>query len=420
MKNLKNKMDEELAVIYIDQEKGKKFIDSLSWQEEMEEEEHFMEGNVFQKKKKIYRRPLLAAASIALFLSVVTVGVTTGAFASGGRILQSLIFVKQAEEEEKKIETGIYSDEDAHIRMEITELFSDGDRVEMGVSYTALDEKGKNWIGQKGDDSIYTNEVLFSADIADDEKTGIYEEGIFYYEKAEDNSSLRFSYSYAESVREGIIFRLSGQKIRVYYALSGSEKRETDIQIRDNTKKAVYRLQLAADEKPDYLEYYIPRYLVLSEYGYVILGENVNTIAYKDGKYNRSTYRLRGESYDEIEKTDKVVEYTKAYLKYVNRDEEQPYGIWFFDKDGEKTYALGSVGPGAYLSDATEYEDIYISGDSFLDQNEKETFHYGLEAIYKNVPINVSHLEKMEYLGVPYRLVKEDDPKVVKMFLGEE
>lgn len=332
-------------------------------------------------------------------------------------------------------EIEVYADEDEHVRMEITEVFDYGDGLKMGITYTALDEKGRRWIEGKTEDDVYwRKDALFYADIADPEKTGLYSTGIGYFEKDEENRTLRISFGYWESAKEGAVFRLSDPKIRVHYEMSGGKWRDTVLTVHDSLKKAVYRLVPVSDEKPEYEEYYIPKHLVISEYSFVILGENRNTIVPLEDRKRNGTYRLWGEPAWEIECTDKITEYTDDYLDYVMLGEKTPEEAWrrwgeletdvrVYSKGGkEEGRSVGSWELLTYENKDTEYPDICLSSSSFFDGAETVTLGMpnGDKTIYKNVPIQVENLTNMTYHGVEYRLEKEEDQKILEAFLGTE
>ncbi|MBR1742529.1 MAG: hypothetical protein IJ733_11825 [Lachnospiraceae bacterium] len=278
----------------------------------------------------------------------------------------------------------------------------------------------------------YSDEILrmcfLYLKVADSEKTGLYSTGIGYFEKDKDNRALRITFGYWENAKEGAVFRLSDQKIRVHYEMSGEKWRDTFLPVHDSLKKAVYRLVPVSDEKPEYEDYYIPKHLVISEYSFVILGEDINTIVPPEDRKRNGTYRLWGEPAWDIECTDKITEYTDDYLDYVMLGEKTPdeawsrWGerdrhIWLYSKGGkEEAYSLGLWELLAYENEDTEYKDICISGDTFLDEAEKVT--HGNETIYKNVPVHVENLTKMKYHGVEYRLEKVEDQKTLEAFLG--
>lgn len=127
------------------QEISETWLPSREMQEEMWERVKEQAEVRKQKRQKHFRHGfagVIAAAACICLLLQPQIG-----FAKGMRQFIQKQFTSDSDVN-KKIQKDVYQKKESHIKMQVTETLSDGQRLYMGISYEALDKKGEKWLSE--------------------------------------------------------------------------------------------------------------------------------------------------------------------------------------------------------------------------------------------------------------------------------
>lgn len=219
------------------------------------------------EKKRIGKKAIIAPVAAALVLTVGTVGAVA---ALNAEHLKGVFGGNESIAE--NIHSFVFEDSDEHVKMTVEECLSDGQCTYLTVHYQALDEEGQKWLADKNiiDDS---NDYYYSAltihpifkevtDVFYPVSYGVNTQELTEYRTETDRYFC--AYFEADSRHYGT------EQSRFTYIMSDGVTRETTLDISNNMEEKWFELK--AEESPS--EYYIPKYLVLSELSFSIYGEN--------------------------------------------------------------------------------------------------------------------------------------------------
>ena len=403
MKHIREKLNEELSFLHIEEQTEKEMLKKIL----SSEEGKYIEQETKKKAEKKRKWVLPAVAAAVFAIAVIYTGVSTGAFSAGGRMIYSF-FLKPTASGEQIVEDTVFSDQDEHLKMEITEAFSDGEWFALALEYTALDEKGKklikSWVKKQGNERPYICQYagFFTVDLADEykkDKEMVFGNGrVQFYENAEDYGSMRclFVQQDRDAGEDGTFYRYSNKKVRISYEMSAIKRREAELMIPDHTEKVVYKLEPEKGEEAPYLKFILPTYLVASDYSYTIIGKNINMMT--EFTENNIRYQM----------------WTKEFEKYTQKDDVFEKPVWFYTKNELQATGETESGYGKYENDALGYDGIILANGRFFDEKEFEE-KGGLNA--KMLFGHVGELERIKIGEVTYRLVKVTDSKTTKQFI---
>ena len=156
------------------------------------------------------------------------------------------------------IETSVYSKSDGHVEMSVEELLSDGIIVKMTVRYTALDDKGQQWLENF---ELTQNNLRLDPYMPD---TTVY--GTNYGRGTDELTDL-------STENERVFFLQIESSSRDYSEVKGTflfpmteSKEEVLLDISGNVEIQSYKLQSQQEAS----EYYSPTYIEISPMSFVI------------------------------------------------------------------------------------------------------------------------------------------------------
>lgn len=228
------------------------------------------ENNMEKKKigKKAFTLPLAAALAI-------TVCAAGAAAALNAEYLRGIFGSNESIAE--NIHSYVFEDSDEHISVAVEECLSDGQCTYLTVHYQALDEEGQKWLSEEDfiNDSDNFYEPLSIHPIFKEVTDVFYP--VSYCVGTQELTEYRTetdryfcAYFEADSRHYGT------EQARFNYLLTDGTVHKTAFDISTNMEEKWFELN--AEESPS--EFYIPKYLVLSELSFSIYGEN--TGAFED------------------------------------------------------------------------------------------------------------------------------------------
>lgn len=223
------------------------------------------------EKKRFNKKAIIVPVAAALALTVGAVGV---AAALNAEHLRGIFGGNESITE--NIHNSVFEDSDEHVKMTVEEYLSDGQCTYLTVHYQALDEEGEQWLAEEdfNDDSNYFEPLSIHPifkEVTDVYYPVSYSEGTQELTEYRTETDRYFcAYFEANSRHYGT------EQSRFTYIMSDGVSRKTALDISNNMEEKWFELN--AEESPS--EFYIPKYLVLSELSFSIYGEN--TGAYED------------------------------------------------------------------------------------------------------------------------------------------
>lgn len=224
--------------------------------------------NTMEKKfsKKAVIIPVAAALTVAI-------GVGGFAAANNAEFIRNIFGGNESVAAE--IQNCVFEDSDEHIRMTVDEYLSDGQCTYLTVHYTALDDEGAEWLAQEDFQNVQGDNIL-----AINPKFR-NEFGKFYAVNYSRSSNELTEFATETDRYFCVFFRANGRhygttQATFEYYMSDGRVRETLLDVGTNIEEKWFELK--DTETPS--EFYIPKYLILSEMSFSIYGEN--TGAYVD------------------------------------------------------------------------------------------------------------------------------------------
>lgn len=223
-------------------------------------------------EKKTVRRPKLKIIAASVIAAAALVGTTT-VFADEIKSAFYKFFSDDSTISQDIIE-NIFEDSDGHVDFLVSRIVSDKINTYAIVKYTALDEVGEEWLGNRfasfdivGKAEDMLNRGLFiepddSTDIHVSYMFGIYDEEIT--EEHEENSRVfRISCNAADVV-------LNSNCVKIEYVMTSGEMRRTLLDVSESLELTDIKLDssIAADKL------YTPTGVKLSPLGIMIYGDN--------------------------------------------------------------------------------------------------------------------------------------------------
>lgn len=217
------------------------------------------------EKKTINKKAVIVPVAAALALVVGAVGV---AAAVNSEHLKGIFGGNESIAE--NIQNSVFEESDGHVKLTVDEYLSDGQCTYLTVHYQALDEEGEKWLAEEDftDDNNYYEPLsihpIFKevTDVFYPVSYGVNTQELTEYRTETDRYFC--AYFEADSRHYGT------EQSRFNYLLSDGIVRKTTLDISNNMEEKWFELN--AEESPS--EFYIPKYLVLSELSFSIYGEN--------------------------------------------------------------------------------------------------------------------------------------------------
>ncbi len=224
------------------------------------------------EKKRFNKKAIIVPVAAALALTVGTVGAVA---ALNAEHLKGVFGGNESIAE--NIQSFVFEDSDEHVKMTVEEYLSDGQCTYLTVHYQALDEEGEKWLAEddlnNDSDNFYdplSIHPIFK-EVTDVYYPVSYSVGTQELTEYRTETDRYFcAYFEADSRHYGT------EQSRFNYILSDGVVRKTALDISANMEEKWFELN--AEKSPS--EFYIPKYLVLSELSFSIYGEN--TGAYED------------------------------------------------------------------------------------------------------------------------------------------
>ena len=224
------------------------------------------------EKKRSSKKAFILPLAAALALTVGAVGVTA---AFNAEYLRGIFGTDESISE--NIHNYVFEDSDEHVSVTVEECLSDGQCTYLTVHYQALDEEGQQWLADKNI-LDYNNDNFYSA--------------LSIHPIFKECTDVFYPVSYSVNTRELTEYRTETDRYfcayfeadgrhygteqsRFTYIMSDGVTRATALDISNNMEEKWFELN--AEESPS--EFYIPKYLVLSELSFSIYGKNTGTYA---------------------------------------------------------------------------------------------------------------------------------------------
>ena len=305
------------------------------------------------EKKKHSKKAIIIPLAAALALTVGAAGFA----AFNSEYLRGIFGGNEVIAE--NIRTAVFEDSDEHVKLTVDECLSDGQCTYLTVHYQALDEEGKQWLSQ--------------ADFNDDKNNYYYPLSIHPIFK--EVSDVFYPVSYSEGAQELTEYRTETDRYfcayfeansrhygtdqtRFNYILSDGVMRKTALDIGDKIEERWFELN--SEQSPS--EFYIPKYLVLSELSFSIYGEN--TGAYVDNSI-----------------PEEGLWSFQSLMSHEDANADAVWNISLVLDDGSriKLDSYASLGS-AVAHEYNRYTDINIASGSFTEQiwGENGSFTMGL------------------------------------------
>lgn len=313
------------------QEEYKKVMEQIKTDEQTKEEiwEQLSVEKSANKKRRSSLCWVAAALAVCLFYFAIPVVASE---------IQSWILKMNPEYNSvsENIETGIYENNDGHVKMTVEELLSDEQNVYMTVKYEALDDMGKEWLAEK------------------DITKQVGEQGLYIYPRteSEDGEDYRVNWSHDSTELE----ELKTDSERWFYLYYNASSRdylgegkfvypmtmgyESDY-IDTSGNFDVFLYELEGEAFPD--GYYEPTYIQISKLSYTIY-------AMQNGVY--------------------TVDRDKHYVKeeWLLPDEESMEicsSIYLVMDDGERIWLEDGWMTGTRPNQENGYSDLVLASSSF-------------------------------------------------------
>lgn len=307
------------------------------------------------EKKKLNKKAIIVPVAAALALTVGTVGAVA---AINSEHLRSLFGGNESIVE--NIHNYVFEDSDEHVKMMVEEYLSDGQCTYLTVHYQALDEQGEKWLFEEDFVKSSNGFILDVRPIFKESEDMCYATnwgGVFselsYLNTATDRY---FNVGFEAGDRN-----YGTHKADFVYLLSDGIERETTFDISENIEAKWYELN--AEVSPS--EFYIPKYLVLSELSFSIHGEN--TGAFKDSSVpDRNFWSFTSLMTEEEEDADAV---HNIRFVFADGSEYRPDGY---------AYLCSAV-----ANEENRYTDIDIAGGAFVkcEPNDRGNFEISFDAV---------------------------------------
>lgn len=223
------------------------------------------------EKKRFNKKTIIVPVAAALALTVGTVGAVA---AINSEHLRGLFGGNESIVE--NIHNYVFEDSDEHVKLMVEEYVSDGQCTYLTVHYQALDEEGEKWLAEEDfkDGNNYFEPLSIHPvfkEVTDVYYPVNYSVGTQELPEYRTETDRYFcAYFEADSRHYGT------EQSRFTYVMSDGVSRKIALDISNNMEEKWFELN--AEESPS--EFYIPKYLVLSELSFSIYGEN--TGAYED------------------------------------------------------------------------------------------------------------------------------------------
>ena len=213
--------------------------------------------------KKVVIIPVAAALTVAI-------GVGGFAAANNAEFIRNMFGGNESVVAE--IQNYVFEDSDEHIRMTVDEYLSDGQCTYLTVHYTALDDEGAEWLAQEDFENEYHSSTLQVHPKFRNEF------GKFYAVNYSCSSNELTEFATETDRYFCVFFRANGRhygttQATFEYYMSDGRVRETLLDVGTNIEEKWFELK--DTETPS--EFYIPKYLILSEMSFSIYGENTGT-----------------------------------------------------------------------------------------------------------------------------------------------
>ncbi len=222
------------------------------------------------EKKKFNKKAIIVPVAAALALTVGTVGAVA---ALNAEHLKGVFGGNESITE--NIHSFVFEDSDEHVKMTVEEYLSDGQCTYLTVHYQALDEEGEKWLAEEDfTDNNYYEQLSIHPIFK--EVTDVYYPVSYSVGTQELNEYKTETDRYFCAYFEADSRHYGTEQSRFTYIMSDGVTRATALDISNNMEEKWFELN--AEESPS--EFYIPKYLVLSELSFSIYGEN--TGAYED------------------------------------------------------------------------------------------------------------------------------------------
>ncbi|MBQ4164959.1 MAG: hypothetical protein IJD85_01375 [Oscillospiraceae bacterium] len=289
------------------------------------------------ERKKLNKKAIIVPVAAALTLTLGAVGVTA---ALNTEHLREVFGGNESITE--NIHNYVFEDSDEHVKITVEEYLSDGQCTYLTVHYQALDEEGRIWLNEEDFEEVGCIDRLavhpkfkLSNDVFYAKSYGVQTMELEYLSNDTDKF---FSVSFEANSR------CYGTEMADFnYFLTDGEQRSTILNISDNVESKW--LELKSEKSPS--EFYIPKYLVVSDLSYAILGEN--TGAFKDNSIPGVYWSFTSLMTREEDKTDAV------------------HDISFVFSDGSEYIPTGcSCLSSSTASEENRYTDIDIISGSFV------------------------------------------------------
>lgn len=273
-------------------------------------------------------------------------------------------FFASAANVNQDIVKNVYEDSDGHVKMQVTEMLSDGACAYLDICYQALDDEGKRWLSNKKmeTDSI---QFLYEGDVVGN--TNGWTAGLEEYEDIATEESRYFTFYYKDFSGN---FNMNGIERILSYPMCGKEGKGK-IKVSSNMDTFAYRLQ--GEGSPS--KFYKPEYLLVSKLSYGIFGKN-------QGVYTRIS--AKGYSGEYINK------------EFDSSPDSDGPDVSFIMKDGSKIKQVDIAGMSPALN--VPGYDLTVKVGYFHDG---EDDYWG-----KHTTINSEELVGVEISGVYYDLVQ--------------
>lgn len=266
------------------------------------------------------------------------------------------------------IETSVFTKCDDHIKVSVEEILSDGVVVDMTVKYTALDERGAEWLEAFEVYSSLGNYVInLQPYMPNTKEFGVnFSYGTFELEERATQTERVFL------TKLQISGRTYSQNQGVFtFPLTQSVEKEM-IDISGNVEIRSFRLQ-----SPEVAsEYYIPTLVEISPMSFVIYAQNHGVYErYTDGAYTAEKWLLPDEEIDSLEKNS-----------------------YFVMRDGRKELLPHGAHNATYPKEENLYSDVMLYSERFYESAKGPNCEPKL--------MNLDEFEALVINGVRYELIQ--------------
>lgn len=282
------------------------------------------------------------------------------------------------------VNQSVFQDGDKHVSMEVSELLSDGYLTCMTVKYTALDQKGKEWLfGEIFQDvpemyrepmhSFNLDDVLSIVPIEEESENEIWASatvGTEEIEQEQTKTSRTFSLEYNMD-------NIGSKRYLLTYPLFGKSKKKA-LTVKNLLETYTYALDGECSNAN-----YTPKYLRLSKIKFVVYGEN------------HGVYQTYHQNHENVTETISDEEIDSAVLHFKNRspldlieNEPQYFSMGAIDPDDSNCHMDLTVLSGGFYDPAEwiPYEDT----ENWYDRDDLE------ERIDHRLAIDPEDVQKIE------------------------